>query len=151
MKILLTGGTGFVGRSVLIRLINMGHHVACILRRHEKEKYWFDDKVVEKVYVDSLDSNADLGLCLKGVDLVIHLAAHVHRYTKSPFDQLNAFIEINCKGTLNLVRQAFDSGVKRFVFLSTIGVNGNKTDSGQNRTGNCNSKGTSCLRTRCQG
>jgi nucleoside-diphosphate-sugar epimerase len=68
---------------------------------------------------------------LQDVDSVIHLAARVHVIRDSSSDPLAEFRSVNTEGTLNLARQAGEVGVRRFIFLSTIGVNGNSTLQGK--------------------
>jgi UDP-glucose 4-epimerase len=68
---------------------------------------------------------------LAGVDVVIHSAARVHVMNDSESDPLAAFRKVNVDGTLNLARQAVAAGVRRFVFVSSIKVNGEATELGQ--------------------
>ena len=68
---------------------------------------------------------------LSSVDCVIHAAARVHVMHDTEEDPLAAFRDLNVTGTMNLARQAADAGVKRFVFISSIKVNGELTSSGR--------------------
>ena len=68
---------------------------------------------------------------LKGVSTVVHLAARVHVMNDKSPDPLSTFLQINTQGTANLARQAARAGVKRFIFLSSIKVNGELTQPGQ--------------------
>lgn len=74
-----------------------------------------------------LATTEDYSDCLAGVSVVIHAAARVHVMDDTAADPLAAYREVNVAGTLNLARQAAASGVKRFIFISTIKVNGEAT------------------------
>ena len=75
-------------------------------------------------------TDADWSQGLAGVDTVVHLAARVHIMHDESSDPLSEFRAVNVDGTLNLASQAAAAGVKRFVFLSSIKVNGEHTDIG---------------------
>ncbi|MCK5544534.1 MAG: NAD-dependent epimerase/dehydratase family protein, partial [Desulfobulbaceae bacterium] len=74
-----------------------------------------------------IDERTDWGEALEGIDVVVHLAARVHVMDDLADDPLAEFRKVNTAGTLNLARQAVAAGVKRFVFLSSIKVNGEGT------------------------
>ena len=86
---------------------------------------------VKNVFIKQVDGFADFGSALSGISTVVHLAARVHVLNDSVADPLSAFREVNVSGTLNLARQAAALGVKRFVFISSIGVLGSDTFPGQ--------------------
>ena len=123
MNILLTGATGFVGSTLLTQLLNQGHHVRAAVRRDVDT---LPHSVVQ-YRIQELSEATDWVEGLHGVDLVIHLAARVHMMQDNASDPLEAFRRVNTAGTLNLARQSADAGVKRFVFLSSIKVNGEST------------------------
>jgi len=75
--------------------------------------------------------SADWGKVLFGITTVVHLAARVHVMHDTEADPLMAFRVVNVEGTLNLTRQAAAAGVKRFVFISSVKVNGELTQSGR--------------------
>ena len=77
--------------------------------------------------VEDIASHTDWLLPLQGCETVIHLAARVHVLTDRAVEPLEAFRSVNVQGTLNLARQAAASGIRRFVFVSSIGVNGVET------------------------
>ncbi|NHB96443.1 UDP-glucose 4-epimerase family protein [Photorhabdus stackebrandtii] len=116
--ILLTGGTGFVGSSVLDKL--SGNLVRTFGRTNPTNQ-------LSDFFSGSIDTRTDYSLALKGVKVIIHSAARVHITNDSSLDPLAAYREINTEGTLNLARQAAQAGVNRFIFISTIGVNGGRT------------------------
>jgi UDP-glucose 4-epimerase len=68
---------------------------------------------------------------LSGTDLIIHTAARVHEMKDTAADPLAGYRRINVAGTMNLARQAADAGVRRFIFLSSIKVNGDNTTFGR--------------------
>ncbi len=79
----------------------------------------------------SLSSETDWTSALRNVDQVVHLAARVHVMNDKSSDPLAEFRRVNVEGTANLARQAAVAGVKRFVFLSSVKVNGESTEQGQ--------------------
>ncbi|MEN9669249.1 MAG: hypothetical protein RLZZ386_1156, partial [Planctomycetota bacterium] len=81
--------------------------------------------------VSDINSTINWSTALHGADAVIHLAARVHVMRDTAIDPLAEFRSVNTEGTLNLARQAAAAGVRRFIFLSTIGVNGNSTAHGK--------------------
>jgi nucleoside-diphosphate-sugar epimerase len=125
MKVLTTGSTGFVGKSLLSALDAKQYLISTTRRAHSDCDSCFDSHVV-----NNIDASTNWSPALNGVDAVIHLAARVHIMRDTTRDQLAAFRQVNMDGTLNLARQAAAIGVRRFIFLSTIGVNGNSTPLG---------------------
>jgi nucleoside-diphosphate-sugar epimerase len=119
---LVTGANGFIGRSLCRALLDAGHAVRGSMRsgRHVQEG-------VEPFLVATLSGATDWAPALSDIDVVIHLAARVHIVRERALNPLAEFRKVNVEGTLRLARQAAASGVKRFVFLSTVGVNGNRT------------------------
>lgn len=118
MKLLVTGGSGFIGR----RVVELAHvqGMECLSHRSQKPGV----PVQEGVVYQDLSADADWREALNGVDTVIHCAARVHQMQDVPRDSLSLYRETNVAGTLTLARQAAELGVKRFVFLSSIKVNG---------------------------
>jgi nucleoside-diphosphate-sugar epimerase len=82
---------------------------------------------VENVSVGSIDGFTDWTPALKGVDAIIHLAARVHVMRDTALDPLTEFLKANLHGTINLAIQAANAGIKRFVYVSSIKVNGEQT------------------------
>ena len=82
---------------------------------------------MKHIAIDLTDSNIKWDSLLPGIDVVIHLAARVHVMKKNTADPLAAYRRINVHGTEKLARQAAALGVKRFVFLSTVKVNGEES------------------------
>jgi nucleoside-diphosphate-sugar epimerase len=125
MKILVTGATGFIGRALVAELLRQNFSVSITVR--SKFITIFSDEIKQFI-VGDFDKNSDFSLALKGVDCVLHLAGKAHVIDKSKMFILDEFRKINTELTLNIARQAVESGVKRLVFLSSIGVNGDQTN-----------------------
>jgi nucleoside-diphosphate-sugar epimerase len=126
MKVFVTGANGFVGGEVLQRLNLMsGLQVVGSVRRAAGLT---GTKVVE---MGDLTAQTDWSLTLAGADAIVHLAARVHVMHDTAADLLTAFRAVNVDGTLKLARQAAVAGVKRFVFISSVKVNGEFTPSGR--------------------
>lgn len=103
---------------------NLDNHTVCITARNEPLGDYFE------FFEKTISSKTDFSDCLGGIDVVIHTAARVHQMNDKSEDPLLAFMEVNCFGTLNLARQAEQAGVRRFIFISSIKVNGEKTERG---------------------
>jgi len=126
MKFLITGANGFVGKPLCTELLRQGQSVRAALRSASKP---VDD--VEVVISGSIDGRTDWTEALRGVDVAIHLAARVHVMRETAGDPLAEFLEVNLHGTANLAQQAARAGVKRFVYVSSIKVNGEQTSATQ--------------------
>ncbi len=120
--LLLTGASGFVGGAVLKVAQQRGMMIRPVFRSFASAK-----ELSGAVYVSSLDGDTDWSSALKGVDVVIHAAARAHVMHRDALDLLTEYRRINVQGTINLARQSVDAGVKRMVFISSIGVNGAET------------------------
>lgn len=122
MKFLVTGASGFIAKKLCEKLLADGHQVVGTVRSIEQVKA-FSPKL-EIFQIKSIDSSADWTQALTNVDIVIHLAARVHVMHETATDPLKEYLAVNSEGTINLAKQAEKAGVKRFIFMSTIGVNG---------------------------
>ena len=122
MSVLLTGSTGFIGQRLLESLAP--HNVLCAVRKQVAQD--------GSICVGDITGITDWKRCFDmefGVEVIVHCAARVHVMGDKAQDPLQAFREVNTAGTLRLATQAADAGVKRFIFLSSIKVNGESTSS----------------------
>jgi nucleoside-diphosphate-sugar epimerase len=126
VKLLVTGATGFVGTALRARLAASRHEVVPAVRGKSG--------LPHEVVVGNLDASTDWRPALAGCDVVVHLAARVHVMDDTAQDPLTLYRETNTEAMLNLARQAVDAGVKRFVFISTIKVNGEGRDAAYRET-----------------
>ena len=126
-SVLVTGGTGFVGSALARRLASEGRAVR-ITSRHSAA---VPAPGIEVVHGLALAADTRWQAALAGVDCVVHAAARVHVMHDTATSPLEAFRRINVDGTLALARQAADAGVRRFVFMSSIKVNGESTEPGR--------------------
>jgi nucleoside-diphosphate-sugar epimerase len=118
-KVLVTGANGFVGRAIVnkLRLENIPFRGAV---RDLKKNGDF-------IQAPSLTGEADWRPLLIGFDVVVHAAARVHVMNEASRDPLAEYRQANVDGTLNLARQAAAAGIRRFIFISSIKVNGEQT------------------------
>ena len=123
MTILITGATGFVGSALVARLAREGIETRACVRRDDASL----PEGVHTVQVAGLTADADWSRALMGVSVVVHAAARVHVMDDAATDPLAEFRRVNVEGTLHLARQAAAVGVKRFVFVSSVKVNGEAT------------------------
>lgn len=121
-RVLVTGASGLLGRALCASLVGI-----CGVRgvvRRAAEVGLIDG--VQFVPGD-LSADFDWSDALEGIDLVVHCAARVHVMNDHSADPLAEFRKVNVDGTLRLAKQAADAGVRRFIFLSSIKVNGEFT------------------------
>ena len=123
--ILLTGSNGFLGSALNAEAVKRDIPVRAAVRSAGKTD------IVTAHEVGDIGSNTAWKTALEGIDTVIHTAARVHVMSDKASDPLAMFRMVNVAGTLNLARQAVSNGVKRFVFVSSIKVNGELTFPGQ--------------------
>ncbi|MBT5302338.1 MAG: SDR family oxidoreductase [Tateyamaria sp.] len=136
MKTFVTGATGFVGKALIKKLLSEFYEVKALVRQSSEVL----PLAVEQVIVGDL---ADLAIRdisrlsrrdFKDVDVVVHTAARVHLINDGAFNPLTEYRKVNRDATLVLARLAAESGVKRFIFLSSIKVNGELTGPSQSFT-----------------
>jgi UDP-glucose 4-epimerase len=123
VRVLLTGATGFVGRTLVSTLTSAIQWRAAVRSRPAA------GLAADQIAVGSIDGQTDWSDALSGIDCVVHLAARVHVMNPTANDR-TAFERTNVLGTERLARAAAAAGVRRFIYLSSIKVNGEST---QNR------------------
>lgn len=129
MHVILTGATGFIGSAFLVAAQQRSMKIRSVFRSNEQAKR-FGDAKNSAVVVPGIEADTDWSEALVDVDVVVHCAARVHVMNDSIADPLAEFCKVNVAGTLNLAKQAALAGAKRFVFLSSIKVNGEETQPG---------------------
>ncbi|WXL26355.1 SDR family oxidoreductase [Ectopseudomonas mendocina] len=123
MSVLVTGASGLVGRALVDHLLTApGSNVVAALRTPVSD--W---SVPQRQMGDLAGGEVPAGL-LEGIGVVVHLAARVHVMNETASDPLQAFRAVNVQGTHALLQAAAKAGVRRFVFVSSIKVNGESTD-----------------------
>ncbi|MFT4636190.1 MAG: nucleoside-diphosphate-sugar epimerase [Chitinophagales bacterium] len=128
MNVLVTGATGLVGGSLVSCLSAKKDIKICAAIRHQASTLPADIQVHK---VGDLGAYTNWDSALKDIQVVIHTAARVHVMNDSASDPLTEFRKVNVEGTLNLARQAAAANVKRFIFISSIKVNGELTETGK--------------------
>jgi nucleoside-diphosphate-sugar epimerase len=121
--VLITGATGFVGSEIVKQLLVKDLGVIATARTDNLELPDGTQRFIAGDFAESINWSS----VLPDIDVVIHTAARVHIMDDSAADPLTEFRKVNTAGTLNLAQQAADAGVKRFIFISSIKVNGEMT------------------------
>lgn len=124
-RVLVTGATGLVGRAVVERLV-MDRRIVRIAVRSPDTKY----PKPEVAKVGDIGANTEWTAALEDVDCVVHCAARAHVLRDKSPDPLTAYRQVNVEGTRRLAQQACEAGVRRLVFVSSIKVNGERTEPG---------------------
>jgi len=129
MKVLVTGANGFVGAALVQRLLadELATEIVATVRSFVCDV----PTGVERIVVGGIDEANDWRDALTGCEVVVHLAARVHVMQETTTNPLEEFRRVNVQGTLNLARQAAAADVRRFLFVSSIKVNGEETQLGQ--------------------
>jgi len=122
-RVLVTGASGFVGRSLCAALLESGYLVRTALR----DATSMSPPGTHPVIVGNVAGDTNWQIALEGADYIIHLAARVHVLGSNAGDDNNLYLETNSRGTDALARAAARAGVRRFIFLSSVKVNGEQT------------------------
>jgi nucleoside-diphosphate-sugar epimerase len=126
-SLLITGSSGFVGKHLLRKLPGMAGYKTVALVRSAPACPSADVAYHQLIDFSAITAEHE---ALKGVDVVIHLASRVHVMNDTEADPLAAFRRVNVGHTLQLARSAALAGAKRFVFVSSVKVNGEGTQPG---------------------
>ncbi|WP_417535299.1 UDP-glucose 4-epimerase family protein [Methylophaga sp.] len=130
MKVFITGATGFVGRALVSELISSDVEIVATVRNITTEL----PESVRQIVCDDLsqlsEANSLIDI-LSDVDVVIHIAARAHVMKDTTSDPLSEYRKMNVTATRELARQAAETGVKRFIFVSSVKVNGESTEHNQ--------------------
>ena len=122
--ILITGATGFIGKTLVQRLLARPEYAARIaVRRITKDL----PAAAQPVLIEEIGPGTDWREAVEACRAIVHCAARVHVMEERAADPLQEFRRINVQGTLNLASQAAEAGIRRFVFLSSVKVNGEQT------------------------
>ena len=119
MSVLVTGASGFIGNAFCTQLKAQGISYRAVIRRESQISYHSDYALI-----DSIDGQTDWKIALDKITVVVHLAAQVHVMNEISKDPLSEFRRVNVEGSINLANQAALAGVTRFIYISTIKVNG---------------------------
>ena len=127
LRVMVTGANGFVGRALTDFLTNSDIQVIPCVRNLPKANEFGDLVVFEcgNIYKETNWQEA-----LTKVDVVVHTAARVHVMSDKSLNPLDEFRRVNVDATVNLARQAYEAGVKRFIYLSSVKVNGESSTYG---------------------
>jgi len=123
IRVLVTGANGFVGRALCATVAAAGLKVRGVVRQQGDLPAGVEQRIVE-----GLDDLGSMRMALEGIDVVIHAAARAHVLRDESVDPLTEFRQVNVQGTMSVAAQAAAAGARRFIFISSVGVNGTETD-----------------------
>lgn len=126
-RVLVTGASGFVGLALCMDLARRGYTVRAVVRALSRAT----DLPGEVVQIANIGPYTDWSSALMGIDAVVHLAARVHVMRDNALEPLAAFRAVNVVATERLAQAAAAQGVRRFVYVSSIKVNGEGTPPGR--------------------
>lgn len=125
-NILVTGATGFIGRALCVKMLERQWSVKALLRR--TSPVGLLPPAVQVANMDSMESGGYYKEDFEGIDTVVHLAGRVHVIKAHGLNELEEFRRVNVAGTAQLARVACEMGVRRFIFISSVKVNGEGAD-----------------------
>jgi nucleoside-diphosphate-sugar epimerase len=127
MKVLITGASGFVG-SALLEYMSFEPDVLVVGMVRSKADVCLNSTA--EFRLGEIGFSKQIGIDLSDIDVIVHTAGRAHIMNDTSPSPIDEFRRVNTFGTLDLARLAANSGVKRFLFLSSIKVNGESTDLG---------------------
>ena len=125
-RVLITGANGFIGQHLCSHFVASGRHVTACVRQNSSSPTANAEslRTVEVADIAAFDRWTEV---LSDVDVIIHLAARVHVMNEQLANPLEEFRRVNVDSTVALAEQALRAGVRRFIYLSSIKVNGEST------------------------
>ena len=135
MKVLLTGGTGGIGKVLIPKLMQEGHQISVLCRNREKAENMFPNEC--SIIIGDVTSADTIKGCCEDIDVVYHLVGISGNERPSEY-QFARYRKVNVLGTQNIVNEAINSGVKRFVYVSSIAAMGFVTKLPINSESGCN-------------
>lgn len=128
-RILITGATGFIGSALSHGLLEAGHPVRGVVRASNGAPHWATSESAsfDWMILHDRSTERETNEALQGVQSVVHLAARVHIMVDDASNPLQEFRRVNVDWTERLARAAASQGVHRFVYLSSVKVNGEQT------------------------
>lgn len=126
-KLLITGANGYIGKALCATLMSGNSNAGDYRINAAVRTATACPDAVVSIVIGDIDATTDWTEALQAVDVVIHLAARVHVMRDDATEPLAEFRKTNVDGTVNLARQAVQAGVRRFIFISSIKVNGEYT------------------------
>jgi nucleoside-diphosphate-sugar epimerase len=128
-NVVVTGANGFIGQHVCRKLVESNKLVTACIREGADASVFADiSGVLNVCRISSMNASEKLSAVLRNADALIHLAGRAHIMRDTDPDALGAYQRVNVRGTENLAAAAARSGVKRFIYISSIKVNGEATD-----------------------
>ena len=125
MKLLVTGAAGFIGRALCAALAGDHELVASLWTSAEAARC---HPGARPVLVGELGPSTEWSPYMKGIDVVVHLAGRAHVLHETEPDPAASFHRVNTMGTERVASQAAERGVRRFVFISSVGVHGRNSN-----------------------
>lgn len=123
-KLLITGATGFIGKRLVKACIAKKYNIRIAARQDTTRVF---ESCVDHCLISDISANTNWVPAVEGCHVVVHTAARVHVMNEKASDPLAEFRRVNVDGTLQLAKQAIAQGVRRFIFISSIKVNGEET------------------------
>lgn len=133
-KVLITGATGFVGRPLCRRLCDDGHEIRITLMSPDEI---IPNGVSETVVIGDMAKAVCWSRAVAGMEVVIHLAARVHHLSEEIKNPYHLYHKVNTEGTISLAKEAVLAGVKRMIFVSTVKVHGECSDTPYRESDDC--------------